>query len=235
MKKHFITGLIILLPLALTIVVISFFFNLLTDPFLGISEAIWSYFHFFENGFWIFSADQMRQYVAKLLIAIILVLFTAALGALARWFLVRYFLRLWDFILHRIPIVRSIYKTSQDVISTIFASKANSFKQVVLVPFPSPGSYSIGLVTKEDLPPLLPNSTTSVVAIFVPTTPNPTSGFLMLFPEETLIYLDMTVEDAFKYVISCGAVPIAMKQLSKAEATARNITSNPQPQPSVTD
>ena len=106
--------------------------------------------------------------------------------------------------MHRIPIIRTVYKTCQEVINTIFATKTKSFKQVVLVPFPDEGSYSIGLVTQENIPNLAKKSCDDLTAVFVPTTPNPTSGFLMMFEEKDLIHLDMKIEDAFKYIISCG-------------------------------
>jgi uncharacterized membrane protein len=206
MKRHFITGLIILLPLALTIVVVAFFFNLLTAPFLGISEAIFDYFGIFDEGIWIFSSSQVRLYASKLIIVLVLFSFTVALGAVARWFLFRSLLRLWDFILHRIPFVSSIYKTFQDVVSTLFASKANSFQDVVLVPFPNRQSQSIGLVTRTGIPAVKKDQVGTLTAVFVPTTPNPTSGFLIMFSDEDIIYLDMKVEEAFKYVVSCGVL-----------------------------
>lgn len=207
MKRYFITGLIILLPLALTVLVISFIFNLLTTPFVGIFEALFNYFHLFTHDFWIFSAEQVRSSVAKLMILIFLFLFTIGLGAVARWYLIRSLLRFWDFILHRIPLVNTIYKTCQDVISTIFASKAESFKDVVLVGFPNSQSQTLGLVTRTGVPSSHKEVKENFVVVFIPTAPNPTSGFLVLYPENELIYVDMKVEEAFKYVVSCGVLP----------------------------
>jgi uncharacterized membrane protein len=221
MKRHFITGLIILLPLALTVLVISFIFNLLTTPFLGISESIFSYFNLFTHGFWIFSAEQIRAFVAKLTIVLVLFLFTIGLGAVARWFLFRSLLRFWDFILHRIPLVNTIYKTCQDVISTLFSSKADSFKDVVLVPFPHANSQTIGLVTRTGVPSLHKDYTGNLVVVFIPTAPNPTSGFVVLFPEGDLTYINIKVEEALKYVVSCGVLPTPIMPMTKIqEATS---------------
>lgn len=108
--------------------------------------------------------------------------------------------------MRKIPIVRSIYRTSEDVVKTIFTSKTNSFKQVVAVRFPHHDTYSIGLITRENIPGLKETKHEDSVAVFVPTTPNPTSGFLVMYKPEDLIYLDMKVEDAFKYIISCGVI-----------------------------
>lgn len=205
MKKYFITGLVILLPLALTLAIISFIFNFLTAPFVGIVRHIFNYFGFVESGFLFFSAEQVQILLSKLLILLLLLLFTLSLGAIARWFFIHALIKLWDYVFHRIPFVSSIYKTCQEVINTIFTSKTKSFKQVVLVPFPSAEMQSIGLVTNEELKGLS-SSKEVYTAVFVPTTPNPTSGFLVFFKKSDLVYLDMSVENAFKYVISCGVI-----------------------------
>lgn len=220
MKKYLVTGLVILLPLALTIILVSFIFNLLTTPFVGLVEGILNYFGLFSSGFLFLTASEMKLAVSKFIILLFLIFFTVTLGALARWFLIRYLLKVWDFILHRIPFVSTIYKVSQDVIKTIFASDTNSFKQVVMVPFPHADSYSLGLITRYDLPPLHNPNGTPLVAVFVPTTPNPTSGFLIAYEEKELVYLDMKIEDAFKCILSCGVLLPGFKKVSKEEAIA---------------
>ncbi len=222
MKRYFLTGLAILLPLALTLAIISFIFNFLTDPFVGVVRDIFDYFGLLEVNFYFFSASNLQTLVGKILILILLFFFTVSLGVVARWFFFRFLLKWWDSVLHRIPFVSSIYKTCQDVIKTMFASKTNSFKQVVVVPFPSLESKSIGLVTGENLSGLPQSETENIVAVFVPTTPNPTSGFLMLFNAKDLVYLDMKVEEALKYIISCGVIMTSFKTLTAEEARARS-------------
>ena len=137
---------------------------------------------------------------------------------IARWFFFKTFIKFAEYVVKRIPLVSSIYRTCQDVIKTIFTSKTKSFKQVVLVRFPHPHTYSIGLITREEIPSLANTSHADAVAVFVPTTPNPTSGFLVMFKPADLIYVDMRVEDAFKYVISCGVISPAFNTISKEEA-----------------
>jgi uncharacterized membrane protein len=204
MKKYFITGLVILAPLALTLIIILFIFNFLTVPFAGAVAAVFDYYDLFEKGFWFISGKDLQTILAQLLVLLSLFGFTVILGAVARYFFFNSLINFWNYVIHKIPVISSIYKVSQDVINTIFGSKTNSFKQVVMVPFPSKETYSMGLVTREDLTDIVPGGPS--VAVFVPTTPNPTSGFLMLYKPEDLIYLDMKVEDAFKYVISCGVI-----------------------------
>ena len=218
MKRYFVTGLVILLPLALTLVIVSFIFNLLTEPFVGGVQSILEYFNLLETNFLFLNSAEVQIFVSKVIILILLFYFTVMLGMLARWFFFHYILKLWDYILHRIPIVSSIYKTCQEVINTIFASKTKSFKQVVFAPYPKEDTYSIGLVTCDDVKGLKHSEENKMVAVFVPTTPNPTSGFLMIYKEDDLIYLKMSVEDAFKYVISCGVIVSTFNTISKEEA-----------------
>lgn len=87
-----------------------------------------------------------------------------------------------------------------------------------MVPFPNAQTYTIGLVTRDDLPAFKTGDTEKNIAVFVPTTPNPTSGFLVIFKENDLIYLDMTIESAFKYIISCGVIATPFKNITKEEA-----------------
>lgn len=200
MKKYFITGLIILLPITVTILLVRFFFNLLTDPFMGFVGPFIN--HLFPGQ----SHPHVTQMISQLLILIFLFVTTVSLGALTRWFLVHSLLHYGEQIINRIPLIRSIYKTCKDVITTIFSDRSTSFKQVVLVPFPTMATRSIGLITQEDVSSLTPNRPGPLVAVFVPTTPNPTSGFLIMYSPEDLIYLDLSVENALKFVISCGVI-----------------------------
>ena len=137
---------------------------------------------------------------------------------LARWFLFHYILKLWEYAFHSIPfVVRSTRHARMS--SKRSLHQTNSFKQVVLVPFPSSENLAIGLLTRDNLP-AVGKLNEPLTAVFVPTTPNPTSGFLMLFRETDLIYLDMKVEDALKYVISCGVISSPITTLTKDEAKA---------------
>lgn len=220
LRKYFITGLIILLPVALTIIIVIFFFNLLTQPFVGAVKGVFDYLDLFQNGFLFLSANQFQTLIAQVLILFSLVVITISLGLLTQWFFIRSLMRFTVYIVEKIPIIRSIYKTCQDVINTLFASKTNSFKQVVLVPFPNPDSYSIGLVTRENFGETEGKKPEKLVAVFIPTTPNPTSGFLVMYKESELMYLDMRVEDAFKCAISCGVILPSFNIVTKEEAVA---------------
>jgi uncharacterized membrane protein len=200
MKRYFITGLVILLPLAVTIVLIGFIINLLTRPFVGVIEQFLIGIPFFEK----YKAAIHIFLQISLLFG--LFFFTVLLGFLARVVVFKSLLSVYDYVLHRIPIIKTIYKATQQVIKTIFGSSSRSFKQVVMVPFPKEGAYCIGLVSS--LAPSVCEKTigSPLITVFVPTTPNPTSGFLMMYKESEVVYVDMKIEDAFKYIISCGVI-----------------------------
>lgn len=206
MKKDFITGIVILLPAALTLAIIIFVFNLLTGPFAGIVEGIFDRYHIFEEGFLFLTARQIQNIIAKVLVLFFLFFLTVGLGFLARWFFVNTAIKLAEFVVKKIPVVSPIYKTCKEVIKTLFKSDTKSFKQVVLVKFPHQETYSVGLVTNESIQGFQETAYANYVSVFIPTTPNPTSGFLVLYDKKDLVYLDMKVEEAFKYVISCGVV-----------------------------
>lgn len=200
MKKYFITGLIILLPLAVTLALIIFIINFLTLPFVNVIEQ------FLVTKEWYIKYRAPIHVLLQIVLLFGIFFFTVLLGFLTRVVVFKSLLSLYDYILHRIPIIKSIYKATQQVIKTIFGSTSRSFKQVVMVPFPTQGAYCIGLVSSPA--PILCEKTVgnSLVTVFVPTTPNPTSGFLMMYRMEEVIYLDMKIEDAFKYIISCGVI-----------------------------
>lgn len=206
MKKYFITGLIILLPLALTLAIVIFLVNLLTDPFVEIVQSLLDRYGLLDQDFLFLSSEQLQYVFSQILILLSLFFLTVGLGFVARLFFFHYVIKAWDYIIHQIPFIRSVYKTCQDVINTILKSDTKSFKQVVVVPFPSPESHSIGLVTRENLKGLPSRDGKKMVAVFVPTTPNPTSGYLVMFEEDSIEYLDMKVEEALKYIISCGVI-----------------------------
>jgi uncharacterized membrane protein len=221
MKKHFATGLVLLLPLALTLMILLFIINLLTRPFMGIVSQVMRQFGLFDQGFLFLSTENVQTIVGQIFVLIVIFFSVVLLGVFTRLIFAHYVIRFGDKIVNSIPFVRSIYKTFQDVIKTVFTSKTNAFKQVVLVPFPNKDTFTVGLVTRENITQLHPQITHELVAVFVPTTPNPTSGFMMMYPPKDLIYLDMSIEEAFKYIVSCGVVydPKKVNEVQPAPAS----------------
>lgn len=206
MKKYFITGLVILLPLAVTIAIVVFTVNFLTKPFVGIVSGFLKDFNILNKGFFLMSNEEVVLYGSKILILICLFLFTLILGMIARWFFFKSLIHLSDKVLQKIPLVNKVYKTTQEIIKTIFVTDKSSFKQVVMVPFPKPGTYVMGLVSRESPKACSDKAGGELFSVLVPTTPNPTTGFLLMYKKEEMIFLDLKPEHAIKYIVSCGVI-----------------------------
>lgn len=206
MKKYLITGLVILLPLAVTIAIVVFIVNFLTQPFIGVVSEFLTNFSILNQGFFFLTPEQVSLYGSKLLILVCLVVFTLLLGVIARWFFFKALLNLSDKLLHKIPLVNKVYKTTQEIIKTLFVTDKSSFKQVVMVPFPKPGTYVMGLVSRESPKVCSDKTDGELFSVLVPTTPNPTTGFLLMYKKEDMIFLDLKPEQAIKYIVSCGVI-----------------------------
>jgi len=207
MKKTFLTGLVSLLPLAVTIWVVAFVVGFLTRPFMGVVTDLLSRLpmHFFAS-------QAIIRTISQILILIAIFLFVIFIGMVARWFFFNTVLKIGDRILHRIPFINKVYKTTKEITNILFVSNKNSFKQVVLVPFPYKECYCLGLITREAPHTCTQEAKREMVSVFIPTTPNPTTGFLILSPAADLIYMEMKSEEAIKYIVSCGVI-----QPAKAE------------------
>lgn len=206
MKKYLITGIIILSPLAFTIAIIGFVVNFLTKPFMGIVSNLLADTHFVNHGFLFFTPQQTLKFGSQLVILACLFLVILLLGMLARWFLVKWIIALGELILHRLPLVNKVYKTTKDIVTHLFGQDRTSFKQVVLVPFPRSGIFTLGLLSQKAPLRCSEAAEYPLVSVFVPTAPNPTTGFTIMYKSDEIIFVDMKVEDAIKYIVSCGMV-----------------------------
>lgn len=137
---------------------------------------------------------------------IIVVVFLTVIGAVTAGVLGRVYLRVSERILVRMPVVRGIYSAVKQIFETVLAKQSNSFREAVLVEWPREGMWTIAFVTAAVEGELKRRTSADTIAVYVPTTPNPTSGYLMFVPRKDVVTLDMSVEDAIKYVISTGIV-----------------------------
>ena len=144
-----------------------------------------------------------------LIISIITITF---IGAITPGFIGRTLLKAGERILNKMPVVRSIYGAIKQIMETVMSTNSDSFREVVLVEYPRKGIWVIGFVTGETKGEVQSLTKDKVINIFVPTTPNPTSGFLLFIPQKDLVYMDMKVEDAVKMVISGGIVTPIIKK-----------------------
>ncbi|HRP25320.1 DUF502 domain-containing protein [Thauera sp.] len=192
MKKYFITGLLIWIPLAITFMVLAWIVNSLDAILLWL-----------PNGF------QPRDYIGidipgvGVVASLLIVFFT---GLVAANVLGQKLVQLWEALLARIPVVKSIYYSVKQVSDTLFSSSGQAFRKALLVQYPRQGSWTIAFLTGQpggDAANHLPGD---YVSVYVPTTPNPTSGFFLMMPRADVVELDMSVDEALKYIISMGVV-----------------------------
>ncbi len=206
LKKNLITGLVILLPIAVAFALLGFLINLFTAPFIDFVSGFLMKFNIRPEGFLFFTSEEVVRYISKLLILLLLVIITIFLGVITRWFVIHSLFSLTDKILKKIPVINTIYKASQEITKTIFKADQTTFRQVVMVPFPQKGMYALGLVSRDAPQDCSDLVGSRLISVLVPTTPNPTSGFLLLVDHDDLIYLDMRPEDAIKYIVSVGVL-----------------------------
>lgn len=202
MKKLFFTGLISLLPFTLTLLIVAFVVNLFTAPFQSSVAAILDYYDLLDKPFLFFSGQSVLDFSSKLFILIALALFTIFIGFIGRLVIAKTLFRFGDYLIKRIPFINKVYQSTQDVVKSLFSSNEPSFSQAAFVPFPHSGAYSMGLITKKQTP----ESHSDNVEVFIPGTPNPTAGFMISYKYEEVIFLDMKVEEAMKFIISCGTM-----------------------------
>lgn len=191
-QQIFFAGLAVIIPIALTLYVLFFFINVM-DGLLALLPRR------YQPESW------LRYYVPGIgVVATLALIFIS--GLVVKSYIGKKAVALWEGILHRIPVVRSVYEGSKKVVDSMFVNKNRSFKKVVMIAFPHSGTYALGFVTGEVIDRLALKAGKKLVNVFVPTTPNPTSGYLIMVPEEELIEVDMSVEEAFTSIISCGIV-----------------------------
>jgi len=187
LRRYFFTGLLVVLPASISIFILwKLFFGL--DAILG--RYVVEYYGREIPGLGL----------------VVLVLLILIVGAIASNFIGRRLVGLWDGLFNRIPIVRWVYRTTKQMFSTILQERSTSFRRVVLVEYPHKGTWSMAFVTSESGGRLAEDLGRNVVTVFLPTTPNPTSGFFLIVPEEDVVPLDMPVHEGLELVVSAGVL-----------------------------
>ena len=192
MRKYFITGLLILVPIAITAWVLNAVISTMDQSLMILPER-WQPHNIV--GFDIPGLGTI------LTIAIVFVT-----GLLANNLIGNYFVRLWERLLHRIPVVSSLYGSVKQVSDTLFSSSGNAFRKAVLIPYPHADSYTIAFLTGTPGGDVKNHLLGDFVSVYVPTTPNPTSGFFLMMERSKVVELDMSVDAALKYIVSMGVV-----------------------------
>ena len=192
LRRIIIAGLLVWLPLGITIFIIKILLDLLGKTYLLIPEGLRP-----ENLF------GMTIPGFEIIMAIIILFST---GLVAANYLGKTLVEIWEKFLDKIPLVRSIYTPLKKFAELVLSDQTQSFSKVLLIQYPRKGLYSLCFQTSKDVGEIQEKSGEDVVCVFIPTTPNPTSGYIIMIPKDEVIELDMSVEDALKMIISLGVV-----------------------------
>jgi uncharacterized membrane protein len=192
MKKYFITGLLVLVPLFITIWVLTSLIGMMDQSLLLLPES------------WRPKAQLGLEIPGMGALLTLLIIFVT--GLIATNFFGMQVILLWESLLNRVPDVKSIYSSVKQVSDTLFSDSGNAFRQAVLVQFPRDGAWTIAFITGTPGGDVANHLQGDFVSVYVPTTPNPTGGYFLMLPRESVIALDMTVDEALKYIISMGVV-----------------------------
>jgi uncharacterized membrane protein len=200
LRNRMLAGLFVIVPLAITIWVAWFVYSQLTEWAVTL---LLPYIPTLEDEFWVIQGIRIAT-----LLAIAAILFL--IGELARYKLGRWFIRIAEWAVLKLPILRTVYTTCHQIGEAIWAPSGNMFRKVVLFEYPRKGIYVIGFMTNDNSKGNELTSCTGkqLISIFLPTTPNPTSGFLLFIPAEECTILDMKISDAMRLIISGGAIDI---------------------------
>ncbi len=191
-RANLLAGLLCLGPLVITFLILRLLVRWFDKIFLLLPPGL--------------RPEQLLPFPAPglgLILALVLLFLT---GVLVRNYLGNIFVVFWEKIIARVPLVNTLYISSKQLVTTLARKKNRNFKQVVLVQFPRVGTYALGFITGSPTGELREKIPAEVVNIFVPTTPNPTSGYYLLVPRDEVIDLEMSVEDAFKLLVSGGLI-----------------------------
>ena len=192
MRKYFITGLLILVPLAITLWVVNLIIGTMDQSLLLLPER-WR------------PEAVVGFHIPGLgtILTLLIIFFT---GLATRNFIGKHVVRIWEAVVVRIPVVNTIYSSVKQVSDTLFSSSGNAFRKALLVEYPRKGCWTIAFLTGVPGGDVKNHLQGDYVSLYVPTTPNPTSGFFLMVPRADTIELDMSVDAALKYIVSMGVV-----------------------------
>ena len=193
MKRYFITGLLIWVPLGLTAWVLKFLIGTMDQSLLLLPDSLQP-------------EQQLGMDIPGVgTVLTLLVIFIT--GLLTANIIGQKLVSFWEGVLWRIPVVKSIYWGIKQVSDTIFSSQGEAFRKALLVQYPREGAWTIAFMTGQPGGDVVNHLKGEYISVYVPTTPNPTSGFFLMMPKSDVIELDMSVDEALKYIISMGVVP----------------------------
>ena len=192
LRRYLVAGILVWAPLAVTFLLLRFAVNLMDKTLRIIPQQ--------------YRPEELLGFHIPGLGIILTFLVLVLTGMLAANFVGRYVVGGWESLLDRIPVVRSIYSAAKNFAEIVFSDSEHSFKRVLLIEYPRKGVYSLAFQTSAELGEVQGRTGEDVVCCFVPTTPNPTSGYVLIVPRKDVVFLDMEVDEALKMIISLGVV-----------------------------
>lgn len=198
MRKYLIAGLLVWMPLGITFLVIRAIVGFLDRTLLLLPEA--------------YQPENLLGFSIPGLGVALAVFLVVTTGMIVANLLGRRLVNAWESLLSRIPLVRTLYAGIKQIMEAVLATDAKSFRKVLLVEYPRKGLWSLAFMTSDNLGEVQARTGAGVMSVFIPTTPNPTSGFVIMVPKSDAIELDMTVEEGLKMIISMGVVVPPWKQ-----------------------
>lgn len=199
LRRYLVAGLLIWVPLAATVFIFSLLLGLM-NRVLGLLPAA------YQPQNWGWWPDWIPGQIPAIVGAVLAILILLITGFLGANLIGRRLVATYELILERIPLVRTVYGSVKHFAEIVFSEEGTSFKKVLLIEYPRPGLYSLCFLTSEKPREVQQRTSDDVVSVFLPTTPNPTSGFMLFVPRKDVVELDMPVDDALKMIISLGVV-----------------------------
>lgn len=200
LRGYFLAGILVTAPIGLTIFLTWMFLRFVDSRVNALIPERYNPFNYLPV------AVPGLELLKAIISLILVIVFFIMMGWFARNFLGRLLYQLAEYIVDRMPVIRNVYGALKQIFETIMASQSQAFRDVVMFPYPRPGIWALGFVTgitKGEVQRLTDNE---VVNVFLPTTPNPTSGFLLFVPRKDLVFLNMTVEEGIKMIVSGGII-----------------------------
>jgi uncharacterized membrane protein len=218
LRNAFFTGLVVILPLGVTIFILNIMLNKIGAP------AGELFFGFLDTDI---RAQSPVSIILRLVSTLVVLALVTLLGLCSRLVITRYFLNKFETLLDRVPFINSVYRTVKQIVDTFSKQKKAVFQEVVLLEYPRKGTYAIGFLTSVARGEVQAKTGAETVNVFVPTTPNPTSGFLLMVPVAEITRMEMTVSEGMKLVISGGAVVPPWHAKSEQALTGSVMVENP--------
>ncbi|MDR1438038.1 MAG: DUF502 domain-containing protein [Puniceicoccales bacterium] len=218
-RNAFFSGLLILLPLGITVFLVTLLIDTVGAP---ASKLFFRQLHsvFRNAGIYIFAANCVAT--------ILVLIFITLIGYVSRYFFGRFIIRLTEKVITKLPFIRTLYNTTKQIVGTFSGGKRAVFQRAIMIEFPRKGTYSIGFQMGKATGELQRPDVEQMLCVFIPTTPNPTSGFLVFVEENQCISLNMSIADAMKAIISGGALipsgssPVSQKSPSVGQKSKHN-------------